>query len=131
MTKWNLKPAPKPRTIGYGLKPADRKLYDRATLLWRAGAIADYYCGRRSPDDPTPVWRIDGAEWDMTPGAKGSDVRPDIARALDRAQSARGITAVEWAGQWCGYRQVRVTFTNGTRVTERYDGTRVVLDQAA
>jgi hypothetical protein len=102
----------RPTSIRAGSKP--RKLYDRAHLAWRAGAISDFYYGRRSPSDPIVVWLVDGVEYD------GKDLA-GVASAIDVAFSRVGIADAVFGDAWCGYRSLHVTYTHGSRLTERFD----------
>jgi hypothetical protein len=100
-------------------------VYDRAHVTWRAGAISDWYYGKRSPSDPTVVWLVDGIEYD------GRD-HAGVGGAIDRAFARAGIASASFGAAWCGYRSLEVTYGDGSRLTERYDSTtcRVVLDRS-
>jgi hypothetical protein len=100
-----------------------RAVYDLAHLAWRARAISDFYYGKRSPSDPTAIWTIDGTEY---PSDDLDAVRSAVLSALARA----GIADVSPGGSWCGYRSLRVSFADGSRLIERFDGTRVVVERS-
>jgi hypothetical protein len=110
--------------IRKGSKP--KTTYDRAHVAWRAGAIATWYYGRRSPTDPTVVWLLYGEEY------AGKDL-VGVRSALDAAFCRAGIADAAFGGSWCGYRSLRVTYTDGSRLIERYDATtgRVVHEHTA
>lgn len=91
-----------------------RNIYDRAHVAWRAGAISDFYYGKRSPSDPIVVWMVDGIERDSKDLA-------GVAAAIDLAFSRAGIADATFGESWCGYRSLLVTFADGCRLTERYD----------
>ena len=91
-----------------------RKLYDRLHLGWRAGVLDSWYYGRRSPTDSTVVWQVDGVEYD------GNDLA-GVAAAIDVAFSRAGITDAVFGSSWCGFCSLQVTYTDGARLTERYD----------
>jgi hypothetical protein len=93
-----------------------KRTYDRAHLAWRAGAIASWYYGLRSPTDATTVWLIDGIEFD------GKDLGAVVA-AIDVAFEVAGVADAVFGESWCGYRSLHVTYTDGSRLTERYDAT--------
>ena len=102
----------RPTPIRAGSKA--RKLYDRLHLGWRAGALASFYYGRRSPTDPVVVWMVDGVEHDAKDLA-------GVAESIDVALSRAGIANAVFGESWCGYRSLHVTYADGSRLTERYD----------
>ena len=108
----------RPTTIRVG--STVRAVYDQAHLAWRAGAISSWHYGKRSPEDSTVVWRIDGTEYD----AKD---RPGVAAAIEAACSRAGIAHAVFGESWCGYRTVTVAYVDGTRSVERYDSTAGVV----
>lgn len=110
-----------PTTLRRGSKV--RAAYDLAHLAWRANALSDFYYGKRSPSDPTVVWTIDGTEYSSD---DSEGVRSTVLSALARS----GIADVSRGESWCGYPSLRVSFTDGARLTERYDAAigRVVRD---
>src|SRR5437016_2041724 len=102
----------RPTPIRAGSKA--RAVYDRAHLAWSAGAVSDFYFGRRSPSDPVVVWLVDRVEFD------GKDLA-GVAAALDAALMRAGIADAVFGPSWCGYRSLHVTYADGSRLTERYD----------
>ena len=107
---------------GTRLTGREREVYSLAHLAWRAGAIADFYVGRRGPSDPTVIWVLDGVEYDRP--ALG-EVQDELDAALDDAE----IETVETVGQWCGYRELRIEYADGHEVRERYDGRQLVRER--
>lgn len=92
-------------------RKAETELYDQCHLAWRAGLISSWYFGRRSPQDPTIVWEINGAELPAE----------NIARTLESARWDAGVHAVAWGSWWCGYHGLIVTFSDGRVVTQSWD----------
>src|SRR5207253_21314 len=80
-----------------------RAVYDLAHLAWRAGGIGSWHYGKRSPEDSTVVWVIDGVEYDA------KDLLC-VSAVIDAACSQAGIAHVEFGESWCGYRSVTVTY---------------------
>lgn len=119
---WNLRPAPKPKRHPMLRTPKLKVCDEVCSLAWRAGAIGDWRFGQRSDTDATLVWFIDGVEY-------AKDATDDVQASVRRRLDARGIAEIRYGGQWCGYREVVVTYASGETVTERYDGNRVVIDQ--
>jgi hypothetical protein len=119
---WKLTPAPAPKRHKHLGNAKVRAVYESAHLAWRAGAIADFYYGERCPGDATIVWRINGLELAKTAGA-------EVAALVADAMTARGIVSAAFGETWCGYREVRVTYSNGVTYVERCDGNRVVVDE--
>jgi len=103
------------------LTTREREVYDQAVLAWRAGAIADFYFGARSPRDATVIWTLEGVEY-LRDALE--DVGADLEAALDEA----GIEAVEHLGRWCGYPELRVEYQDGHELRERYDGLQLVRE---
>lgn len=101
---------------GGGKKVTD--LYGQVVNAWRADAIGDFYFGTRADDDPTIVWRIDGAEYDKA-------ALNDVRAAVDAALASANIVSVEQGDRWCGYPSLVVTLADGTVRTEAYDGQHV------
>ena len=91
-----------------------RAVYDQAHLVWRAGAIRSWHYGKRSPEDSTVVWVINGIEYDA------KDL-PGVSAAIDAACSRAGIADVVFGDAWCGYRSVTVTYVDGTCWVARFD----------
>lgn len=60
------------------------------------------------------MWLIDGVEYD------GKDL-VGVVTALDASQARAGIASALFADSWCGYRGLHVTYSDGSRLTERYD----------
>lgn len=108
----------RPTSIRVGSKV--RALYDRAHLAWRAGAIGGWHYGKRSPEDSTIVWVIDGTEYDA------KDL-PGVSAAIEVACSRAGIAHAVFGGSWCGYRSLMVTYVDGTCLVERFDSTSGVV----
>lgn len=102
-------PAFKYRVSG-GAKIVD--LYDQCHRAWRAGIIDSWYYGRRSPDDPTIVWELNGIEGE--PSTIGAQLAARVADA--------GVVSLAWGRTWCGYRELVVVLTNGVTVRDRYNG---------
>lgn len=101
----------------------NRSAYDLAHAAWRTGAIADFYYGRRSANDSTVIWQIDGLEL----GAKD---HAQVVLRVTAALTRKGIASVAFGPAWCGYRSVIVSYANGATATERYDAAtgRVVIE---
>ncbi len=93
-----------------------RAVYDRTHLAWRAGAIRSWHYGKRSPEDPTVVWVIDGTEYDA------KDL-PGVSAAIEAACSRAGVARAVFGDAWCGYRSVSVTYVDGAGWVERFDST--------
>src|SRR5205807_10213455 len=94
----------RPTSVRAGSKA--RAVYDFAHVAWRVGAITSWYYGKRSPSDPTVVWRVDETEYhrDDHEGVLGA-----IAAAYAHACIARA-----WFGSsWCGYRALVVEYLDG------------------
>ncbi|HEY5011434.1 MAG TPA: hypothetical protein VIK61_01855 [Acidimicrobiia bacterium] len=102
----------RPTPIRVGSKV--RAVYDRAHLAWRAGAIRSWNYGKRSPEDSTVVWVIDGTEYDA------KDL-PGVASAIDAACSRAGVAHAVFGDAWCGYRSLAVTYVDGAGWVERFD----------
>src|SRR5947207_146272 len=111
----------RPTTLRHGTKA--RAVYDFAHLGWRAGAISDFYFGKRSPSDPTVIWTIDGTEY---PNDDLECVRSAVLSALTRA----GIAAVSLGESWCGYPSLSVSFTDGSQLVERFEAGHVVVERS-
>ena len=114
----------RPTPIRVGSKV--RAVYDCAHLAWRAGAIGSWHYGRRSPEDATVVWVIDGTEYDA------KDLS-GVSAAINAALSRAGIAHVVFGDAWCGYRSLTVTYVDDTGFVERFDSTTgaVVRDRIA
>jgi hypothetical protein len=108
----------RPTPIRVGSKV--RAVYDQAHLAWRAGAIRSWHYGKRSPEDPTVVWVIDGTEYDA------KDL-PGVSVAIEAALSRAGIAHAEFGDSWCGYRSLTVTYVDGTGSVEQFDSTSGVV----
>lgn len=103
-----------------------REVYELAHLAWRVGAIDSWYYGQRSPADPTVIWAVDGQEWEAdTAGRAAAKI------SLEAALDGRQVANIEFGDSWCGYRSVEVTYKDGGKVRERYDGTAVVVELVA
>lgn len=89
--------------------------YDAVVKAWRAGVLADFYCGTRADDDPTVIWLIDGIEFDRADTAGVFELVAEKCRAA-------GVLELEWGPFWCGYRELVVTFSGGVVVREHYNG---------
>jgi hypothetical protein len=94
-------------------------VYERAHMAWRAGVIDDFYLGTRSETDETVVWRLEGVELER---AKLEQVENLLARAELRA----GVESLEWGPYWCGFRELVVSFVDGSSVCQAYNGREVV-----
>jgi hypothetical protein len=108
----------RPTRIRAGSKA--RAVYDRAHLAWRAGAISSWYYGRRSPEDSTVVWLLDGREYQPKDLA-------GVSAAVEAAMSRVGVSDAAFGDVWCGYRSVVLTYLDGTVVVERFDSTAGVV----
>jgi hypothetical protein len=104
----------RPTRIRAGSKA--RAVYDSAHLAWRARAIGSWYYGRRSPEDSTVVWVIDGIEYEPKDLA-------GVAAAVDAALSRAGVAGAAFGDAWCGYRSVTLTYLDGTVAVDRFDST--------
>jgi hypothetical protein len=102
----------RPTSLRAGSKA--RYIYDRAHVAWRAGAISDFYYGKRSPSDPVVVWMVDGIQFD------GKDLT-EVAPAIDAAFARAGIADAAFGESWCGYRSLLVSYVDGRTFTDRYD----------
>lgn len=92
-------------------RKAETDLYDACHLAWRAGVIDGFYFGRRSPQDPTIVWELNGQE-----------VAPElIPKHLETARIMAGVVSVVWGEWWCGFRGLVVTFSSGVVVHQHWD----------
>ena len=116
----SLRPAPKitPKVKGTA---SEKQVYDRCHLAWRAGIVSDWYFGKRSPSDPTVVWSLNGHEYPK--GEHGQ-----VAAELERLFGQYHVASLAWGERWCGFLAVEVTYTDGSRAVERYDGQRKVLE---
>ena len=75
-----------------------------------------WYYGRRSPSDP------DGCLAGRWRRVRRKDLA-GVAAAIDVAFTRAGIADATFGDAWCGYRSLHVTYTDGSRLTERYDAT--------
>lgn len=96
-----------------------RQAYDHAHKAWRAGAIDDFYYGRRGPGDNSIVWRFNGVEFDKREDAV-------IVDLVDEALRRNGIESVEFGDKWVGYPALIVNYTNGDTRVDEFDGRRIV-----
>lgn len=99
------------------------EVYELAHLAWRVGAIESFYYGQASPSDPRVVWMVDGHEWEAdTAGRAAAKI------AIEAALDGRQIADITFGDAWCGYRSVVVTFADGGRVREHYNGWETVTE---
>lgn len=90
-------------------------LYERCHLAQSVGIISDWYGpGRRSVDDSTQIWTVDGIEY-------GAHELERIGAHLTELTRAAGVKDLGWGEQWCGYRGVWVRFADDTLVETRWD----------
>ena len=106
-------------TRGIRLLKRDRVVYDVLHAGWRAGYVWDFYCGKRSPSDPTIVWRLDGVEY-------AHEDRAQVLADAEALREAAGVAAVAVGDTWCGYAAVTVEYYDGRTWTEHYNGVRLV-----
>ncbi len=99
--------------------PAEKAVYELAAIACRAGAIGDYFFGRRAVDDDTVIWLVDGVEYER---ADREAVVDDIEAALDEAE----ILHVETGPAWCGYSELRIVYADARMLIENYNGSHVV-----
>jgi hypothetical protein len=111
MSVWKFGAAPRKRLKHHGGK-ADRATYDACHLAWRAGLIDDWYHGARSPQDSTIVWELNGTE----------RARADIDAELERVKRNAGVASIVFGDEWMGYRAVVVSYVDGSRVCEQWNG---------
>lgn len=103
-----------------------REVYELAHLAWRVGAIESWYYGQRSPADPTVVWQVDDQEWTADEaGRRAAKI------SLEAALDGRQVAEIEFGESWCGYRSVLVTYKDGGKVREYYDGREVMVEAVA
>lgn len=115
---WKLTAAPAVRCkVKGGRKVVDA--YEYVHRAWRAGVLEDFYLGTRSDDDDTVVWRLEGRELER------ADVGAVLA-LVDHACASAGVTDLVWGAMWCGYRELVVSFVDGSCVVQSYDGLAVV-----
>ena len=88
------------------------EVYQGCYRAWRAGAIREWYYGRRSPSDPTIVWEVNGVE------VPRELVAETVAECVQRA----GISAVVIGPSWCGYPSMTVTYQDGSVLVDSYNG---------
>lgn len=96
-------------------------LYEECYKAWYVGLIEDWHYGTRSDGDPTLVWTINGIEISKV----------TIPLKLRAALADAGIASLDWGETWCGYRSLIVTYTDGRRVVERYNGWATVVEEIA
>lgn len=112
-------PAPMP-AFKYRFKgaKADKDVYDACHLAWRCGVIESWYFGRRSPQDPTVIWELEGTEI----------ARDEIPGRLAEVRTLHGIRSIAWGETWCGYRGIVATMSDGRQVRESYSGLEVIQE---
>lgn len=118
-----LRPAPAVKAPGSTIRnKRERETFNLAHLAWRAGAVSDFYFGRRSPEDSTIVWSVGEREYDA---GELDAVNAHLTGACFEA----GIRSLGFGELWCGYRAMWLETHAGERITERWDGVRVVLER--
>jgi hypothetical protein len=92
-------------------------VYQDLHLAWRAGLISDFYYGQAGPDDLRTVWRVDALELEDS-----KDARKRVLAVVAENRAVNAITSIEHGPQWCGYRAVIVTYSDGRQAIERWNG---------